>query len=564
MDGTISVPKSYADALRSPQWQHWKEAISAEYQALIENGTWELVPRPKDAPVVGSRWVFTIKYDKDGNLSRYKARFVCKGFTQTEGIDYFDTYSPVVHITSLRMILALACKNDWDLISMDIKTAFLNAPVDETIYVQQPHGFVAKGKENYVLRLLRSLYGLKQAPRNFNIHLTATLEALGFQSCPADPCVFFHYSKDGKVCLVSVYVDDLVLTGNDIPFRDHVRRSLKESYALNDFGELDFILGMTIVRDRRLQSLRMHHGPYIKNLLTLFDISDVTYNFCTPAADDTYSQYLEAVFRGDTRTLDFDYRAVVGCLVYLTNTTRPDISNITRFLSGFVSNWTDIHVSFAKRVLKYLQLTAEIGLHYSFANGGVDCNPDFDITAGVSSFSKYSLVKELEAYTDASWADNYADSTSTSGLYIQWAGCLISWKSVKQKVIAHSSMESEFIAMAECVTELKRLIFLLENFSQTKYNALIDASCLEGLGYLEEAATVHINGDNTAAILVGNQDSNTKRSRMINTKFHIIKEAIVDKLVHFRYVASKENLADIFTKCLGNAPFLYLRKQFMA
>ena len=377
--------------------------------------------------------------------------------------------------------------------------------------------------------------------------------------------------------MLSIYVDDIVITGDDIIYRDSTRKSLKEAYVMSDLGEISQILGMIITRDRPNRSLRISHGTYIRALMERFDVSDVTYNYATPADDDTYTQYLEAVFRQDQRThTSYDYRGVIGCLVYLANSTRPDIANITRFLSGFVTTWTDIHVKFAQRVLKYLYLTADIGIHYSFPNGGVD-NDGIEITAGTSSLSSSALVKQLkqyqlskgalvnqlEGYADASWADNYADATSTSGFFIQWAGCLISWKSIKQKVISQSSMEAEFIAMNDCLMEIKSIVFLLEDLSKEQFGALIDSSDDKAMKLVEDAASIFINGDNTAAIMIGNQDVNTKRSRMVNTKFHLIKEAVVDKLVSFRYINTKENLADIFTKCLGKAPFLYLRNKFM-
>ncbi len=560
-NGDIRVPKQYAEALRSPQWQHWRAAIQDEYDSLVQNGTWRLVPRPSDHPVAGSRWVFTLKFDSTGNISRYKARFVCKGYTQTAGVDYFETFAPVVNATSLRILLAMAARNNWDVLHMDVKTAFLNAPVDEKIYVQQPQGFVVRGKEGWVLELLKSLYGLRQAPRNWNKAITDFLLSLGFVQSKADSCLFYHYDDSGKICLVSVYVDDILLTGDDVHFTESTRAALKSQYVMSDLGEVTQILGMIVTRDRAARTLKIHHAPYIQNLETLYDVSDVTYNYSTPASEDTYTQYLEAVFRGDQRTRSsYDYRAVIGCLVYLANSTRPDIANITRFLSGFVTSWTDIHVTFAQRVLKYLYSTPFLGLCYSFENGGVEP----ELTAGAGSLASSDLIRKLEAYTDASWADNYADATSTSGFFIMWAGCLISWKSIKQKVISQSSMEAEFIAMNDCLIEIKHLVFLLEDLCNESFGVLMDSSKARATGLIAEAAAIHINGDNTAAIMIGNQDVNTRRSRMVNTKFHLLKEAVVNKLVSFRYVNTKENLADIFTKCLGKAPFLYLRNKFMS
>jgi hypothetical protein len=446
---------------------------------------------------------------------------------------------------------------------MDVKTAFLTADVQEKIYVQQPPGYVVKGYEGWVLELCRSLYGLRQAPRNFNQEFSAFLLTLGLTPCPADPCVFYRYDPiTNAVCFLSLYVDDIVLTGNDAAYIEKVRSGLHAKYTMSADDAITMILGMNIQRDRSKRSLRIHHDVYIRDLLSRFDISDTSYPYATPAADDTYTQYIEAVFRQDARTrVDYDYRAVVGCLVYLANTTRPDIANITRFLSGFVTSWTDIHCLFAQRVLKYLSLTPSLGLHYCF--DGADETKFGDVVGGVS-FGQDALVKDLEAYTDASWADNYSDATSTSGSYVTWSGCLLAWKSVKQRVIATSSMESEFIAMNECLSEIKSLVFLLENLSSTHFRATMDSASQDTIDLVREAARIHVKGDNMAAIKIGNQDVNTKRSRMVNVKFHLLKEAVVDKLIDFRYVCSKENIADIFTKCLSKAPFLYLRSKFMS
>ena len=547
------MPCGYEDALKSPQAQEWLKAIEVEYNCLVKNGTWEVVERPANVPIVGCRWVFDLKFDTDGSIKRYKARLVAQGFSQTHGVDYFDTFAPVASAVSVRLLLALATIYNWDIRQLDIETAYLNAPVKETIYMRQVPGFEVPG--NKVLKLKRSLYGLKQSGKNWNDYLSEFLLGIGMQRSKIDPCLFYFRDSDGTIALLSVYVDDLLITGDATKIIDQIVERLGDEFKVKELGGdgVYQLLGMVIERDMAFKRMRIHQGPYIRRMLKEFDIHGVRpYNSPTP--EDMYAQVIEAAFDGDQRTIDFDYRGAIGCLLHLANCSRPDIANGVRLLSTYVSNYTDIHVKMVKRMLKYLELTADLGLFYDGECGA-------DLNSSVSSFSSENMSELLSAYTDASWADNYDDGTSNSGLCIMLGDSLVMWRSVKQRIIASSTMESEYIAMSHCVDEIQYIRDLILEICRNGDEVIMECSNDDAVNNILTAVTLY--GDNTASIVVGNASFHTKRSRHINVRFHNVKDAVRGNLISLEYIPSKKNKADFFTKCLGIPTFRYLRSLFM-
>ena len=205
----VKEPESVDDALKG---QEWVDAMKAEIGALRDHDVWELVELPAGRKPVGSKWVFKVKTNADGSVERCKARLVAQGYSQKEGLDYDETFSPVVRPESIRSVIALACKEGLKLHQMDITTAFLNGDLKEEVYMRQPEGFVAKGQERLVCRLKKSLYGLKQAPRCWNQVLDSQLKAMGFDQSPSDPCIYTSKTDDDFFVL-AVYVDDILLAG---------------------------------------------------------------------------------------------------------------------------------------------------------------------------------------------------------------------------------------------------------------------------------------------------------------------------------------------------------------
>ena len=244
----IPEPVSFDEALKSPHAKYWKLATDAEYQSLVDNDTWDLVEPPEGRAVVGCKWVFKVKYDGEGKVERFKSRLVAKGYSQRYGrygIDFEETFSPVVHFSSVRTLLALAVQKDMIVYQMDVVTAFLNGELDEKIYMQQPDGYQVSGKENLVYKLKKSLYGLKQAPRCWNRALREFMIQIGFVQSDADSCVFTRLNE--HTTIIAVYVDDLILISDVIEVLLETKGLLSEQFRMKDMGPLHYCLGVSVV-----------------------------------------------------------------------------------------------------------------------------------------------------------------------------------------------------------------------------------------------------------------------------------------------------------------------------
>ena len=198
------APRSFTEAMNSPEGPQWSQAAGSEYQSLMENNTWTLVEPPTDRKIMTSRWVWTVKYNGDGEIDRYKARLVIRGFMQEYGIDYNEIFAPVIRMEVLRLLLTIAALMDYEVHQMDVKTAFLNGDIDVDIYMRQPEGYVVSGKEHLVCKLNKSLYGLKQAPRVWYHTFSEYLESLHFTRLIKDRCVFIG-TCFGYICYIAMY-----------------------------------------------------------------------------------------------------------------------------------------------------------------------------------------------------------------------------------------------------------------------------------------------------------------------------------------------------------------------
>ena len=207
----IQVPRDIQEAFKYPKW---KVAVDEEVRALAKNGTWEIIDLPRGKKPVGCKWIFTVKYKADGNVDRYKARLVAKGFTQSYGIDYQETFSPVAKLNTVRVLLCLAANLDWSLHQLDVKNAFLNGDLEEEVYMDIPAGLETTSNFNKVCRLRKSLYGLKQSPRAWFERFTKVVKGYGFVQCQSDHTLFVKHFPEGKLAIIIVYVDEIILTGN--------------------------------------------------------------------------------------------------------------------------------------------------------------------------------------------------------------------------------------------------------------------------------------------------------------------------------------------------------------
>ena len=243
-------PSTLTEALAREDGEKWKEAILAEYNSLIEKQTWKLVQLPPNRKPLGCKWVFKLKRRADGSLDKYKARLVAKGYDQIEGLDFNETFSPVVRMTTIRLLLAMATNLDCEIQQMDVKTTFLNGDLNETIYMKQPEGFIKKGEQDYVCLLLKSIYGLKQAPRMWNEHISSFLLSLGFTRSVKDNGLYILH--EGEVFMwLALYIDDSFLFSNDLKLTNRIKKALSEKYEMTDMGDLYSGLNLQVTRDRQ-------------------------------------------------------------------------------------------------------------------------------------------------------------------------------------------------------------------------------------------------------------------------------------------------------------------------
>ena len=342
--------------------------MQSEVSSLIKNNTYTLVPRPKDIPVIDCRWVYTKKFDEDGKLEKPKARHVVKGFKQIPGVNVGETWAPVGRHTTIRVVLSLSAMLDWEIINMDVDTAFLYAPVEEEIYTEQPKGFEERGPngEELVCRLNKSLYGLKQSPRNWNQVLDTWFMENGFVVSEADPCLYMKFGagpEKNKTLIVLVYVDDLIVCGDSRLEIEKFKSAISKRFNMKDLGDLKRILGMEVKRDRKARTLEITQQTYIETMLKRFGLED-----CKPIGLPAEGDLL----RDPNADPDREYMCLVGSLLYAAMVTRPDIAYAVQVLGRHMQASNKMHFAAGKRVLRYLQGTKELGLKYGETRAGAN------------------------------------------------------------------------------------------------------------------------------------------------------------------------------------------------
>ncbi|TQE01264.1 hypothetical protein C1H46_013171 [Malus baccata] len=494
----VSEPATFKSAIKIPEWV---AAMEDEITALKSQNTWSLVPLPSTKNLVGCKWVYRIKTNPDGSVARYKARLVAKGYSQEEGVDYCETFSPVVKPTTVRLILALAAQFQWSLRQLDVKNAFLHGDLHEEVYMSQPQGFESSvHPSNYVCRLHKSLYGLKQAPRAWNEKFTSFLPGLGFKASLADPSLFVQHTSLGTVVLL-LYVDDIILTGSSSQLIDGVIQALAKEFDLKDLGQLHYFLGLQITYQP--QGLFVSQTKYIKDLLEKVDLQD-----SKPCNTPCLPYHRLSKTEGIPYHSPHQYRSIVGALQYLTF-TRPDIAFSVNQCCQFMHHPMDSHVVAVKHILRYLSGTLHYGLQ--FQPGKL----------------------QLQAYSDADWAGDPNDRRSTSGHIVYLGSSPISWASKKQHTVSRSSTEAEYRALAIAAAELAWVRQVLCDLCVPLFTAPV------------------LYCDNISGIALSSNPVFHSRVKHIEIDYHFVRERVIRGDLHVLHVSSKEQFADILTKGLS-------------
>ncbi len=507
------------------------EAMRTELTTIATDfKCWDLVPRRPGMNVLPSTWAFKIKRYPDGSVKKFKARFCARGDRQLEGVDYFETWAPVVQWSTIRVVLIIALKLGYCSAQCDITAAFIHAllPDDEEIYVQQPRGFTHK--PDHVLRLRRSLYGLKQAPRHFFQYLTSRILKQGLKQSRHDPCLFFS-----STMVVIVYVDDLLVFAPTNALIDTFIASMQlEEINLRKEGTAEGYLGVDIkLIDGTFHLTQSGLCERVIHALGLnkHSTSCKTPAKCSPLPKDT---------NGEQPSGLINYSSVVGMLLYLSGHTRPDISFAVHQCARYTFAPTQRHELALIRIGRYLLGTADKGLQLDPSGAlSLDCYPDADF-AGL-------------------WKHEHPDDPhcvrSRTGYVIMLASCPILWSSKMQTEIARSTMEAEYIALSTACRDLFPLM-----------DKLLELTAMLKLPYtLGTLMHVHIHEDNVGALTLGKLEPRrmTPRSKHYAVKYHWFREELDPRNVELIKIASADQLGDIFTKGLGTIAFARLQKQLM-
>ncbi|CAA7023934.1 unnamed protein product [Microthlaspi erraticum] len=494
-------PRTYSEAMSTPEADLWKEAVNSEMDSILQNHTYIITDLPPGFKALGCRWIFKTKLKTDGAIDKYKARLVVQGFRQVEGLDFFDTYSPVTRITSIRILIAIASLRDLEIHQMDVKTAFLNGDLEEEIYMKQPEGFVTPGQEHKVCKLVKSLYGLKQAPKQWHEKFDHVMMSNGFSINECDKCIYVKNTPSGYV-LLCLYVDDMLIMGSNKDIIQQTKNMLKSQFDMKDMGLADVILGIKITRTSEGITLSQEH--YAEKILERFK------KYSNGTAKTPVDTQLHLTKNSGEGVSQVEYARIIGSLMYLTNCTRPDLAHAVNVLSRYTSNPGHTHWKAITRVLNYVRHTKSYGLHYG----------------------KEPAV--LEGYSDANWISDSKNSKSTSGYVFTLGGAAISWKSSKQTLLARSTMESEFIALDKAAEEAEWLRNFLEDIPMWE----------------KPVPALRVHCDSQSAIARALNTLYNGKSRHIRRRHKTIRHLITTGVISVDYIKSADNLADPFTKGL--------------
>ncbi|KAK9044682.1 hypothetical protein V6N11_058576 [Hibiscus sabdariffa] len=394
-------PKTYQEVVSSPDSEKWLEAMRSEMDSMSDNQVWTLVEPPEGIKPIGCKWVFKKKTDMDGNVQTYKGRLVAKGYRQIHGIDYDETFSTVAMFKSIRILLAIAAFHDYEIWQMDVKTAFLNGKLEEDVYMTQPEGFVTPENAGKVCKLQRSIYGLKQASRSWNLRFNEAIKEFGFIRNEDEPCVYKKFSGS-IVSFLILYVDDILIIGNDIPTLQSIKAWLSSCLSMKDLGEATYTLGVKIYRDRSRRLLGLSQSTYIDKVLKRFNMEASKKGFLPMTHGISLSKEMcPSTSQERERMSQIPYASAIGSIMYAMICTRPNLSYALSMTSRYQANPSDGHWVAVKNILKYLRRTKDVFLVY----GGEE---------------------QLSA---------------------------VSWKSSKQDTVADSTTEAEYIAASEAAKE---------------------------------------------------------------------------------------------------------------
>ena len=512
-------PRTYQEAITDPiHGTQWKAAVQDELDKLQGMSAWKVVDRPPGRKIVGSKWVFKVKYTPTGRIDKFKARLVAQGFSQVYGTDYTEVYSPTLKLDSLRVMLAIAATEDLEVHQLDVVNAYINGTLEETIHMEPPNALNLRLGQ--VLLLQKPMYSLKQSGRVWYNDIYSRLQELGFTRTESDWSVFV--SIDGSLT-IGLYVDDMVIMGRNVDAINALKQALMKVYPLKDMGEITGCLGIRITRNRALQTIQLDQESYFSTVLLNYGLEN-----CTPVATpcDGYTGISPAT--ADEERADQQlYSSMVGSVMWGAVATRFDVAWITNRLTQFCIDPTVRHQNAVIRILRYIAGT----LQFAIVLGGLQ-EPD----------------RNLVGYTDADYG-GVQDRHSIGASLFLLGGGPVSWSSKRQRVVVTSTVESEYIALctgAKTGVWIRRLLYEL-NYGH----------------YTSETGTIRMLGDNQGSLSLANNPENHQRTKHIDIQYHYVRELVESGAITIEYCPTKLMLADILTKPLSKAVFLGILRRIL-
>ena len=493
-------PQSYEEALKSEYSDEYQKAMDEEIESHKENNTWTLKKPPKNAHILPGRWVFKIKLGPYGEITRFKARWVVKGFRQLEGIEYDETFSSVIKAMIWKALLAIAAKYDLEADQVDIITAFLEATLTEEIWVEQPHGYEVP---HQACKLNRALYGLKQSPREWYECLTMYLRQRGYKRVNEDYSLFVK-----ERMIVAIYVDDLLLIGPSKDDIANLKKELSDRFRIKDLGPVNWYLGMHIIRDRPNRTIYINQKAYVERLLEAMGMANC-HSCTTPMNADLRKEDHQA-----SKIEVKAYQQILGSLLWLAIMTRPDIAYSVNKCSRYASNPAPNHDDAAKRIVRYLAGTRDLGIKFA---------PNLEQSG------------ELIGYTDSSYGDCLDTRRSTSGYIFMLHNGPISWATKRQSIVATSTTEAEYIGQCNAGKE-----------------AVYLAKTLKSIGYGVNGP-INIKADNQSAMKLAANPIYHPKSKHIDIQYHKVRELVDHGEIELDYIFTEDMVADGLTKPLKKA-----------
>ncbi|XRB22250.1 retrovirus-related Pol polyprotein [Pseudoscourfieldia marina] len=510
-------PRTYEEAIHSKDHERWILAIDSELNSHQLYGTWIVIDNDGTVKnLIGCKWVFKIKLNSDGSIARYKARLVAQGFSQIHGVDYSETYAPVVQYQTLRTLLAIYSARGFYFGQIDVETAYLYALVQELIYMRPPKG--TNYGPNKICRLLKSLYGLKQAGRNWYLDLKDYLVELGFKPGEVDIGMYSAAVGTENEIWILVYVDDIIFASKNEQTKDIFAGHLRKKYRITEPAQLTWALGMKV--SFAADGIILTQDLYVSKILERFGFTSAAKSATTPLAHGT------TLTRADEEDAEARHLAqqFVGAILYAAVISRPDLSSTVRVMSHVMSKPPSNFEACKKHVLRYLSGTINRGIKYN---------------------TNSNVPLKLIGYCDASWGDNHENRRSTSGYIFFLNGGPISWASYLQTTVALSTVESEVMALTEAIKE-----------------AIYIRRLLESLGAAQEGPTI-IYTDSTGAEALVDHPTSHRRTKHIEIRREFIKFHIGHETVKIERVSTKDQLADIMTKPLRQDIHNYLVRMIL-